>query len=142
MRMLPQDVENWLIDFLTCFSIVLFIFMLKILLCLSVTKNKFSKEEISMQFESLVNDGQAALLVVAYDIMTIRNLFHLKYIRYIRNLYIVLLVIIIIYNIVLYVLVKEVEYFKDEKMVNSISLGFLAFSVLTSLSYTVAQLFA
>lgn len=139
--MLPYDLMNWLIDSLMCFSVVIFIFLLKILLFLSVTKNKFTKKELSLQFEALVNDGQAALLVIAYDIMTIRNLFNLNFIRYFRNMFIVLLVIIIIYNIIIYVLVKEVEYYKDEKMVNSISLGFLAFSVLGSLIYTVVQLF-
>lgn len=139
--MLPYDLMNWLIDSLVCFSVVIFIFILKIFLFISVTENKFSMKVLSLQFESIVNDGQAALLVIAYDIMTIRNLFTLNSIRYFRSILIILLVIVIIYSIAIYILEKEVQYYKDEKKVNSISLGFLAFSVLGSLIYTVVQLF-
>lgn len=111
---------------------------MKLILILSKNINLTIKE-LSSQFTTLIRDGQASLLVVTYNISVIRNLFSLEYIPYFRTILIALLIVIIIYNVILYVLVKEIGYIKDEKVTPYISLFSLLFSVVGSLIYTIVQ---
>lgn len=136
--MLIADLQTWFIDLLACFSVLLFLFFLKLILILSKNINLTIKE-LSSQFTTLIRDGQASLLVVTYNITVIRNLFSLEYIPYFRTILIALLIVIIIYNVILYVLVKEIGYIKDEKVTPYISLFSLLFSVVGSLIYTIVQ---
>lgn len=136
--MLIADLQTWFIDLLACFSVLLFLFFLKLILILSKNINLTIKE-LSSQFTTLIRDGQASLLVVTYNISVIRNLFSLEYIPYFRTILIALLIVIIIYNVILYVLVKEIGYIKDEKVTPYISLFSLLFSVVGSLIYTIVQ---
>ena len=138
MTMLIADLQTWFIDLLACFSVLLFLFFLKLILILSKNINLTIKE-LSSQFTTLIRDGQASLLVVTYNISVIRNLFSLEYIPYFRTILIALLIVIIIYNVILYVLVKEIGYIKDEKVTPYISLFSLLFSVVGSLIYTIVQ---
>lgn len=136
--MLVADLQTWFIDLLACFSVLLFLYFLKLILILSKYINLTIKE-LSSQFTTLIRDGQASLLVVTYNISVIRNLFSLEYIPYFRTILVALLIVIIIYNVILYVLVKEIGYIKDEKVTPYISLFSLLFSVVGSLIYTIVQ---
>ncbi len=136
--MLVADLQTWFIDLLACFSVLLFLYFLKLILILSKNINLTIKE-LSSQFTTLIRDGQASLLVVTYNISVIRNLFSLEYIPYFRTILVALLIVIIIYNVILYVLVKEIGYIKDEKVTPYISLFSLLFSVVGSLIYTIVQ---
>lgn len=136
--MLVADLQTWFIDLLACFSVLIFLYFLKLILILSKNINLTIKE-LSSQFTTLIRDGQANLLVVTYNISVIRNLFSLKYIPYFRTILVALLIVIIIYNVILYVLVKEIGYIKDEKVTPYISLLSLLFSVVGSLIYTIVQ---
>lgn len=138
MTMLVADLQTWFIDLLACFSVLIFLYFLKLILILSKNINLTIKE-LSSQFTTLIRDGQANLLVVTYNISVIRNLFSLKYIPYFKTILVALLIVIIIYNVILYVLVKEIGYIKDEKVTPYISLLSLLFSVVGSLIYTIVQ---
>lgn len=138
MKMLVTDLQMWFIDLLTSFSVLIFLYLLKLLLILSKNINLTIKE-LSNQFTALLSDGQASLLVVTYNISVIRNLFSLDYIPYFRTILVTLLIVIIIYNVILYVLVKEIGYIKDEKVTPYVSLFSLLFSIVGSLVYTIAQ---
>lgn len=138
--MLSYYLLHWLIDLVSCFSILIFIFILKLILSASNQVN-YSAKELSEQFMSLLNDGQSSLLVITYCLTVIRSIFTLDYIPYFREILIIVLILIIIYNFIFYVLVKEVGFMHIEKVTCCVSLGFLLLSILGSLIYTVCQAF-
>lgn len=135
---LSEALTGWFFDLATCFIVIGFIFSVKSILIMSKNAN-FTWKDLARESATLFNGGQASLLVVAYNITIIRSMLNLKYIRYFRNFLITVWVIIIIYNIIIYILVKEVGYIEDEKVTHKISFVFLLISIFGSLIYTIVQ---
>lgn len=136
--MLAIDLQNWFIDLLTCFSVLIFVFFLKVILSLSKRTPNILKP-ISKQFISLLNDGQISLLTVTYCIVTIRSISSLRYIERFNEVLIVLLTVVIIINFLFYILIKEIGNIEDETTMRNISIGCLIFSIVSSLAYTITQ---
>lgn len=138
--MLSEALVGWLFDLATCFMVIAFVFSVKFILIISKNAN-YSWNVITREAATLFSGGQASLLVVTYNITSIRSILTMNYIRYLRGVLMTILVLIIIYNIVMYVLVKEVGYIEDEKRTLKISFSFLVISILGSLFYTIAQVY-
>ena len=137
---LSEALTGWFFDLVSCFVVIGFVFSLKFILIFS--KNaKYTWNDITREATTLFSDGQAALLVVTYNITTIRSILTLNYIRYLRGILMTILVLAIIYNVIMYVLVKEVGYIEDEKATLKLSFAFLTISILGSLFYTIAQVY-
>lgn len=136
--MLTTDLQNWFIDLLTCFSVLIFVFCLKVILSLSKRTPNILKP-ISKQFISLLNNGQISLLTVTYCIVTIRSIASLRYIERFNEILIVLLTVVIIINFLFYILIKEIGTIEDETTMRNISIGCLVFSIISSLAYTITQ---
>lgn len=135
---MKYELLNWLIDLLSCFAVLMFIYILKIILHIA-DKERISFKVLSEQFFSVFSDGQAALLVVAYNITAIRSILKLRYIAYFFELILIMMIVCIVYNILMYILLKEIAQMKDGKIVEVISLAFLGISVFSSLIYTIIQ---
>lgn len=137
---LSEALAGWFFDLATCFAVIGFVFSVKFILIISKNAN-YTWDDITREAKALFSGGQASLLVVAYNITIIRSILTLNYKKYLRGILMTILVLAIIYNIIMYVLVKEVGYIEDEKVTMKLSFAFLMVSILGSLFYTIIQVY-
>ncbi len=129
---------EWLLDIFIFFSATLLIYSVQVLL-IFCKKSVITLKELGERFLAMFGGEQASLLVISYNIMTVKRVMDWNYIEFFREIEIVMLVLGIIYNLILYVLVKELGQVQNQKLVTKISVGFLLFSVVGSLVYAILQ---
>ncbi len=129
---------EWLLDIFIFFAATLLIYSVQVLL-IFCKKSVITLKELGDSFLAMFGGEQASLLVISYNIMTVKRVMDWNYIEFFREIEIVMLVLGIIYNLILYVLVKELGQIQNQKLVTKISVGFLLFSVVGSLVYAILQ---
>ncbi len=129
---------EWLLDIFIFFSATLLIYSVQVLL-IFCKKSVITLKELKERFLAMFGGEQASLLVISYNIMTIKRVMDWNYIEFFLEIEIVMLVLGIIYNLILYVLVKELGQVQNQKFVTKVSIGFLLFSVVGSLVYAILQ---
>ncbi len=129
---------EWLLDIFIFFAATLLIYSVQVLL-IFCKKSVITLKELGDSFLAMFGGEQASLLVISYNIMTVKRVMDWNYIEFFREIEIVMLVLGIIYNLILYVLVKELGQVQNQKLVTKISVGFLLFSVVGSLVYAILQ---